>query len=146
MTQLDIIRPVTLDVVIALMREHGFKAELVSFKEGAGGLAIKGCESEDQVFLAGIDQNCLKLFREFVIGEIGDINIAHEWNVNDISGCVVVSTTNGFAMKYDTLLTGGMTVGTLKDTVLQFHSASKRLLSLIPELTGHVSWPTHKAR
>jgi hypothetical protein len=131
MNAFEIIRPITLDTVMSVMLGHGLEIERDSGK-GFDALSIRVKNAETRIFYAAIDQNCLKLVAELEIGEVGNINVVHEWNMNEL-GCTLVSLTTGYAMKNDTLLTGGMTVGMIPETVFQFYSALVRLSKIVRE-------------
>jgi hypothetical protein len=111
MNKLSILFPVTLDTICDAMLEHGSGLRFEREVHNGAEFLIPATPRRDKSTCIGLDQNVMKAITFVSIGREGDINKAHNWNMYRTCG-VVGLTTDGYVMKHDTFVGGGMVVGT----------------------------------
>lgn len=93
-----------------------------SWKDGYNFLDISIPGMPGMPIRSGIDQEVLKLMAHVPWRQAGDIMLVTHWNMHKWCG-VLVAQEEGYVIKQDNYVPGGMPVGTLQRLILDFSSS-----------------------
>lgn len=92
------------------------------------GIPVLTVTVENTLFMAKLHNQCLKLiYRMREDNFPGGVSFANHWNAMNFVG-TLIPTTDGYLMKYESLISRGIVAGNLKDTLTQFAASVDKFL------------------